>query len=361
MATVTMEMVKDLRDKTGAGMMDCKTALTENNGDIGSVGRLAAQEGSRQGCQEVRTDRRRWPHRCRQRCASGAVIEVNSETDFVARNEKFQELVTEIARLALKVGGDFDKLAALDVHRRQSSASPITSRRLVGHHRREPVAAPQRRPQCQEGRRRRATCTRRYASGLGKIGVLVALESEADTEKLSRLRPPARHAHRRRQSDRCRCRRSRPDGGGARAGRLSRTGAAIRQVRRRGRKNGRGPPSQGVHAAGRAAAAGVRHRRQGNRRQHRQGEGKGTRQADQGSAVSSATRSAKASRRRKRISPPKWPQPSRGAEATAVAGTRRPTGGHPLSPRPASGAIIEIVIAKIASNRRVRRSKLARR
>lgn len=183
MATVTIEMVKELRDKTGAGMMDCKTALTENNADMeASVDWLrkkglakAAKKSGRiaaDGLIGVASD-----------AASGAVIEVNSETDFVARNEKFQELVTEIARLALKVGGDFDKLAAsmftgakLSVadHIKETVATigeNLSLRRSAGLNVKKGVVA--------------SYVHSAYASGLGKIGVIVALESEADTEKLS--------------------------------------------------------------------------------------------------------------------------------------------------------------------------------
>ena len=88
MAEITAALVKDLREKTGAGMMDCKKALGEAGGDIGSRDRLAAQEGPGRGGQEGRPRRRRGPgRRRRQRHRRGAVVEVNAETDFVARNE----------------------------------------------------------------------------------------------------------------------------------------------------------------------------------------------------------------------------------------------------------------------------------
>src|SRR6185295_18453264 len=112
MAEITAASVKELRERTGAGMMDCKKALAENNGEMEAsidwlrakglaaaakkAGRTAAEglvgiavEGSR-----------------------GAVVEVNSETDFVAKNEQFQGFVAEVAKLALGTGGDIEALKA---------------------------------------------------------------------------------------------------------------------------------------------------------------------------------------------------------------------------------------------------------
>ena len=112
MAAITASLVKELREKTGAGMMDCKKALTETDGDVeGAVdwlrakglsavekksGRVAAE-----GLVAVAVDG-----------AQGAVVEINSETDFVARNEDFQALVAEAADLGLKAGGDLEALKA---------------------------------------------------------------------------------------------------------------------------------------------------------------------------------------------------------------------------------------------------------
>src|SRR6516162_9497716 len=112
MAEITASLVKELREKTGAGMMDCKKALNEVAGDLEKAvdwlrtkglsaaakkaGRVAAE-----GLVGV--------------CASGnrgAVIEVNAETDFVGRNEMFQKFVNAAARIALDNGGDMTKIAA---------------------------------------------------------------------------------------------------------------------------------------------------------------------------------------------------------------------------------------------------------
>ena len=108
MATISAAMVKDLREKTGAGMMDCKNALNETAGDIEAAvdwlrkkgitkaakksGRVAAE-----GLVAALVDGKR-----------GVVVEVNSETDFVARNADFQALVKDVAKVALKQGGDVE-------------------------------------------------------------------------------------------------------------------------------------------------------------------------------------------------------------------------------------------------------------
>ena len=102
MAEVTAALVKELREKTGAGMMDCKRALERDRRRHRGRGRLAAQEGPVRGRQEGRAGRRRGAGRRRRRAArAGAVVEVNSETDFVARNEAFQGFVRTVAELAL--------------------------------------------------------------------------------------------------------------------------------------------------------------------------------------------------------------------------------------------------------------------
>ena len=112
MATITAAMVKDLRETTGVGMMDCKQALTANDGDMqASIDWLrkkglskAAKKSDRvaaEGLIGVVTSG-----------TKGVVVEVNSETDFVARNEQFQGLVKMIAQVAHKLGGHVDAIQA---------------------------------------------------------------------------------------------------------------------------------------------------------------------------------------------------------------------------------------------------------
>jgi len=184
--TISASLVKELRDKTGAGMMDCKSALTETKGDIEAAvdwlrkkglskaakkaGRVAAE-----GLIGVVADGK-----------SGALVEVNSETDFVARNEQFQEMVLKIASLAAEAVGDVTKLLALTY-----PGKPITVEEYV----KEMVGT------IGENMTVRRTAAlgvsdgvigsyvhSQVAPGLGKIGVLVALESTGkNAEELANL------------------------------------------------------------------------------------------------------------------------------------------------------------------------------
>src|SRR5215471_17779184 len=112
MAEVTAALVKELRDKTGAGMMDCKRALTETAGDMeGAVdwlrkkGLAAAAKKSGRVAAEGLVGVVSAPGRA-------AMVEVNAETDFVARNETFQGFVEAVAQIALSVGEDLDAIKA---------------------------------------------------------------------------------------------------------------------------------------------------------------------------------------------------------------------------------------------------------
>ncbi len=184
MAAITAQMVKDLREKTGAGMMDCKTALTETGGDMeAAVDWLrtkglskAAKKADRvaaEGLIGLATDNK-----------GGAVVEVNSETDFVARNEQFQSMVREIAGLALKSKGDVKKLAGSKMPGGKSVSDYITE--MVGT--------------IGENMSLRRAAYINVSNGvvvnyihnavapeIGKIGVLVALESKGDQTKLAEI------------------------------------------------------------------------------------------------------------------------------------------------------------------------------
>jgi elongation factor Ts len=112
MADITAALVKELRDKTGAGMMDCKKALTETSGDIEQAidwlrtkGLAAAAKKSGRVASEGLVGVASEPGRA-------AVVEVNAETDFVARNPTFQSFVEEVAKIALAVGDDIEKIKA---------------------------------------------------------------------------------------------------------------------------------------------------------------------------------------------------------------------------------------------------------
>lgn len=185
MANITASMVKDLRDKTGAGMMDCKAALNETNGDMEAAidwlrtkglakaakkaGRVAAE-----GLIGVAVD-----------AHAGALVEVNSETDFVARNEEFKAFVKRGAELALEAGGDAEKLLATSVEAGGASVSDTLTALVakIGENmsvRRAAALAVD--PGVVVSYVHNAA-----SPELGKIGVLVALKSSADPEKLMAL------------------------------------------------------------------------------------------------------------------------------------------------------------------------------
>jgi elongation factor Ts len=185
MAPVTAALVKQLRDQTGAGMMDCKAALTETDGDfeaavdwlrkkgLAAAAKKAGRVAS-QGLIGVEVSGRR-----------GAMVEVNSETDFVARNQDFQALVRAIARLALEVGGDRDRLLGARVPTSgRSVADEITQAvAVIGENinlRRSAVL--------EVGQGVVGSYVHgALAPGLGTIGVLVGLHSSGDPERLAAL------------------------------------------------------------------------------------------------------------------------------------------------------------------------------
>jgi elongation factor Ts len=185
MADVSAALVKELRDKTGAGMMDCKRALGDTGGDIEAAvdwlrtkglaaaakksGRIAAE-----GLVGVAT-----------RGVAGAVVEVNSETDFVARNELFQAFVRTVSGLAVGATGDVEAL--------KEAPYPGTGRTVVGELT-ELVARIGENLVLRRSHRLAVTqgvvasyVHNSLAPGLGKIGVLVALESSAAEDALVAL------------------------------------------------------------------------------------------------------------------------------------------------------------------------------
>ena len=113
MTTISASLVKELRDKTGAGMMDCKTALTETKGDIESAVDWLRKKGLSKAANKAGRIAAEGLIGVIAKDKGGAMVEVNSETDFVARNEQFQDMVRNITALAPKAGGDLAKLLAL--------------------------------------------------------------------------------------------------------------------------------------------------------------------------------------------------------------------------------------------------------
>jgi elongation factor Ts len=177
MAQVTAATVKELRERTGAGMMDCKKALAETDGDMeGAVDWLrakglaaAAKKSGRvaaEGLIGVAVNG-----------ARGAMVEVNSETDFVAKNEQFQSFVSGVAALALEGAGTVENLLAANWPEGGTVQEKLTHNSR--HDRREPIGRRSAVLQVGEGVVVPYVHTA-AAPGLGKIGVLVALESAAD-------------------------------------------------------------------------------------------------------------------------------------------------------------------------------------
>jgi elongation factor Ts len=185
MAAVTAGMVKDLREKTGAGMMDCKTALSESGGDMEAAIDWLRAKGLSKAAKKADRVAAEGLIGVASAAKAGAMVEVNSETDFVARNVEFQKVVGEIAKLALKAGGALAKLAAMEYPKKKVSVTDhlkelvgtigenLTLRRTAALKVKEGVVA---------------TYVHNQATpGMGKIGVLVALESEGDKDKLNEI------------------------------------------------------------------------------------------------------------------------------------------------------------------------------
>lgn len=185
MANITASMVKELRETTGAGMMDCKAALTETGGDMEAAIDWLRTKGLAKAAKKADRVAAEGLVAVVTEGTAGAVVEVNSETDFVARNEQFQSLVSTIAGLALKAGGDVEKLA--------QTPFPGTSNTVSGH-----IAGLVGSIGENMSLRRSAALSvqngvvaayvhNAIAPGMGKIGVLVALESTGDVDKLAAL------------------------------------------------------------------------------------------------------------------------------------------------------------------------------
>ena len=192
MAEITAAMVKDLREKTGVGMMDCKAALAATAGDMEAAVDWLRAKGLAKAAKKSTRVAAEGLVAVAVEGTTGAVVEVNSETDFVARNEKFQAMVAEISKLALKANGDSEKLKTMHI-----PGSPHAVAEYVA----EMVAAIGENMTV----RRTAALTvkdgvigsyvhNQIAPGMGKIGVIVALEVDRQQGRARRVRPHAGHA-----------------------------------------------------------------------------------------------------------------------------------------------------------------------
>ncbi len=185
MAEITAKLVKELRDKSGAGMMDCKQALVENDGDVDAAVDWLRTKGIAKAEKKSGRTAAEGLVGVSSEGSSGAVVEVNSETDFVARNDKFQEMVATIAGLALSANGDVDVLKATDFPGAgKSVADHLTDVvATIG----ENMAVRRTASLSVENGVVASYVHNQVAPGLGKIGVLVALESTGDADKLAAL------------------------------------------------------------------------------------------------------------------------------------------------------------------------------
>ena len=184
MAEITAGLVKELRDKTGAGMMDCKKALTETGGDLELAVDWLRKKGLAAAAKKAGRVAAEGLIGVVAHGAAGAMVEVNSETDFVARNEAFQEFVRRTAEIAAK---GVDDIGAL-----KSAAYPGGG--TVGAALANLVATVGENMNVRRVARLSvgAGIVASYvhsaaAPGLGKIGVLVAIESAGDAQKLQAL------------------------------------------------------------------------------------------------------------------------------------------------------------------------------
>src|ERR1700733_5792022 len=112
MTVITAGMVKDLRDKTGAGMMDCKNALNETGGDMEAAIDWLRKKGISKAAKKAGRAAAEGLVGVSVSGNAGALVEVNAETDFVARNEEFKSFVKSASDIALKEGGDLSRLLA---------------------------------------------------------------------------------------------------------------------------------------------------------------------------------------------------------------------------------------------------------
>ncbi len=184
MAAITAQLVKDLREKTGAGMMDCKAALTETDGDMEAAVDWLRAKGLSKAAKKADRVAAEGLIGVALGKKAGAVVEVNSETDFVARNEAFQQMVKDVAELGLKAKGDVTKLAAAKMPGGKPVADYIQE--MVGK-----IG--------ENMNLRRTACLgvsdgvvvsyvhNSVAPNLGKIGVLVGIESSGDKDKLTEI------------------------------------------------------------------------------------------------------------------------------------------------------------------------------
>jgi elongation factor Ts len=179
---ITAAMVKELREKTGAGMMDCKTALTETNGDMEAAVDWLRTKGLAKAAKKAGRVAAEGLIGVSGEGKSAAIVEVNSETDFVARNQQFQDLVNGVAKVAAATAGGRDAVGAAKFPGTSKSVDDEIKEAVatIGEHINLRRAD---RLEVEDG------VVASYihgavSPGLGRIGVLVGLQSTGDKAKL---------------------------------------------------------------------------------------------------------------------------------------------------------------------------------
>ena len=183
MADITAAAVKDLREKSGAGMMDCKKALTEAGGDMDAAMDWLRTKGLAAAAKKSSRTAAEGLVGVAVAGTKGAAVEVNSETDFVAKNEQFQSFVRDVTAVALEQGDDLDTIKAAPLNGKTvedvltNNIATIGENQSLRRAKRLEVSQGAVVPYVHNAQ----------APGLGKIGVLVALESDAGADVLEPL------------------------------------------------------------------------------------------------------------------------------------------------------------------------------
>jgi elongation factor Ts len=184
MANITASMVKELRDQTGAGMMDCKAALTETGGNLEEAVDWLRKKGLMKAAKKAGRVAAEGLVGVAVGADAGALVEVNSETDFVARNDEFKTFVKRAAELGLEAGGDLEALLAKPMGGGANVADQLTAlvAKIGENMSVRRVAAIAVSPGVVSSYVHNAA-----SPELGKIGVLVGLKSSAPKDKLEAL------------------------------------------------------------------------------------------------------------------------------------------------------------------------------
>lgn len=183
MAEITAALVKDLREQTGAGMMDCKSALTETKGDVEAAIDWLRKKGLSKAAKKADRVAAEGLIGISTAPGKGSIVEVNAETDFVARNDHFQGLVKLIADVALSNGGDAEAVKTAKIGDKTVQEAIASAIATIGEN-----MSLRRAASLSVGKGVVGTYMHNSISeGLGKIGVLVALESTGNAEELAAL------------------------------------------------------------------------------------------------------------------------------------------------------------------------------